>query len=1024
MSAPAGVRELVDRFPEKGTASFLALKETAVRREFIDPLFSALGWDVSNTSGESFLYKEVIHEDQIRVSNGRVSAPDYAFRIGGKRKFFVEAKKPSVNLRDDPHPAHQLRRYAWSANLPLSIVSDFQEFCVYDCRIEPEPSDRADTACEFYVEYQDYEQEWDRIYSLFSKEAVLAGSLDRFAEQPTSRKGTKSVDAAFLKDMEMFRLLLADNIAGNNLHLSSRDLNYAVQMTLNRILFLRISEDRGIEPFEQLKLHVNQTNAYGRLCELFRGADERYNSGLFHFLDERGRSTPTDDLTLELHVDDEPLRQVVDHLYYPHPYEFEMIPIEIMGQVYEQFLGRVVELDDNHRVQIVEKPEVKKAGGVFYTPSFVVDYIVHTILDEILAKKSPKEVSALRVLDAACGSGTFLVGAYRCLLEWHRANYLKDTKKNKKVLYKDIYGDWQLTTSERRRILLNSIFGVDIDPQAVENAKLALLMMVLEGATSESLGFQLSFARERALPDLDTNIRCGNSLIDFSYSQLKTATQAELDAINPFDWSKAFPNVMSAGGFDIILGNPPYVRIQIMKEWAPIEVDMYKQGYVVAGKGNYDKYLVFIERALQLLKKDGRLGYIVPHKFFNAQYGESLRKMIGEGKYLDKVIHFGDEQVFRGASTYTCLMFLNKAGSSQVSIEAVEDLLLWKLTKVSTKGTIPAEGIGSQVWNLTGGFEIRELFQRLCSITVKLEDVTDRIFQGIKTSADKIYIVEELEREVNRVKVRSPQTGAEHWLEPDLLHPLIKGGDSKPYSLLPTKRLILFPYAQLDSHGSTVLIPAELLVERYPLTWSYLLENKSYLEEREHGKMIGPKWYGYVYPKALDVMPQPKIFTPDIAARASYSLDETGEMFFTGGASGGYGILVSDAYSREYILGLLNSKLLEWIIRQSATQMRGGYFSFEARFIRELPIHVVDFDDSRRAAQHNDIVTLVRRMLTLNRHLIEEKTAFGKTLVERAVTATYEEIDNLVFDLYELTPAERSLIQKLERSKASIAVQA
>jgi hypothetical protein len=146
MPAPSIIRELVDHFPAKGSPSFLALKETAVRREFIDPFFAALGWDVANTSGESFLYKEVIHEDKIRVGKGKVSAPDYAFRLQGKRKFFVEAKQPSVNIKEDPHPARQLRRYAWSANLPLSIVSDFHEFGVYDCRVEPGPDDRADAA--------------------------------------------------------------------------------------------------------------------------------------------------------------------------------------------------------------------------------------------------------------------------------------------------------------------------------------------------------------------------------------------------------------------------------------------------------------------------------------------------------------------------------------------------------------------------------------------------------------------------------------------------------------------------------------------------------------------------------------------------------------------------------------------------------------------------------------------------------------------------------------------------------------
>ena len=243
--------------------------------------------------------------------------------------------------------------------------------------------------------------------------------------------------------------------------------------------------------------------------------------------------------------------------------------------------------------------------------------------------------------------------------------------------------------------------------------------------------------------------------------------------------------------------------------------------------------------------------------------------------------------------------------------------------------------------------------------------MTSRIFQGIKTSADKIYIVEERVREANRVKVFSREKNAEYWFEPDLLHPLIKGGDSRRYSLTRTNRLILFPYAK-QGNGVTALLPETNLQADYPLTWAYLKDNKKYLEDREDGKMRGFHWYGYGRTQALDVMPLPKIFTPDIAAHASFSLDEIGDVFFTGGVAGGYGILVLPEYSREYILGLLNSKLLEWFIRQSATQMRGGYYSFESRFIRNLPIYTINFSDSTDKAHHGKMVELVNQMLSLS----------------------------------------------------------
>ena len=293
---------------------------------------------------------------------------------------------------------------------------------------------------------------------------------------------------------------------------------------------------------------------------------------------------------------------------------------------------------------------------------------------------------------------------------------------------------------------------------------------------------------------------------------------------------------------------------------------------------------------------------------------------------------------------------------------------------------------------------------------VKLGDVADRIFQGIKTSADKIYIVLQMEREDDRVKVYSKEKDKEYWLEAALLHPLIKGGDSKRFNLSITNRLILFPYK--NQEDVMRLIPEADFRENYPLTWVYLLENKNYLESREKGKMRGLKWYGYIYPKALDVMQLPKLFTPDIAAKSSFSLDASGEVFFTGGVAGGYGILISSEYSREYILGLLNSKLLEWFIQQTATQMRGGYYSYEARFIKNLPIRLIDFGDPGDAARHDRMVALVARMLDLHTQLAGAALPHDRERLRRQMEAGDREIDALVYELYGLSEEEISLVEE------------
>jgi hypothetical protein len=434
MPVPQTVLTLIENF-ERNIDAYRngQYNETQVRRDFIDPLFKALGWDMDNSLGYAEAYRDVIHEDAIKVGIS-TRAPDYSFRIGGARKFFLEAKKPSVNVKDDVEPAFQLRRYAWSAKLPLSIVTDFEEFAIYDCRQKPDKNDKASKARLFYCTFRDYAEKWDEIAAIFSKDAVLKGSFDKYASTSKGKRGTTEVDSAFLEEIENWRNLLAHNIALRNDNLSQRDLNFAVQQTIDRIIFLRICEDRGIEPYGRLMALQNGVNVYARLREMFRDADDRYNSGLFHFKREKGRAVAPDELTLHLAIDDKPLKEVFKNLYYPDcPYEFSVLGADILGSVYEQFLGKVIRLTSGNRAVVEDKPEVKKAGGVFYTPSYIVKYIVEHTVGKLLEGKSAKQAVGIRILDPACGSGSFLIGAYQHLLDWYLAQYVEEgAEKNSK----------------------------------------------------------------------------------------------------------------------------------------------------------------------------------------------------------------------------------------------------------------------------------------------------------------------------------------------------------------------------------------------------------------------------------------------------------------------------------------------------------------------------------------------------------------------------------------------------------------
>ena len=339
-----------------------AYDEANTRTDFIDKFFELLGWDIRNEQGYSEQYREVVREDKVTIA-GRVKAPDYAFRIGGVRKFFVEAKKPSVNIKDELEPAFQVRRYGYTAKLPLCILTDFEEFAVYDTRMKPSPSDKPSTARIFYCTFDEYHKHFDFIFNTFSKEAILKGSFDSYIQENKNKKGTSEVDKELLKLIESWRTDIAKNIALRNPSLNIYHLNTAVQKIIDRIIFLRIAEDKEMEEYGLLQKITESGTVYQKLQAVFDRANTKYNSGLFK---------PHDWLR-SLTIDDAVLSSIIHGLYYPEcPYEFSILPVEILGNIYEQFLGKIIKFRNvkgGHTALIEEKPEVKKAGGVYYTPT-------------------------------------------------------------------------------------------------------------------------------------------------------------------------------------------------------------------------------------------------------------------------------------------------------------------------------------------------------------------------------------------------------------------------------------------------------------------------------------------------------------------------------------------------------------------------------------------------------------------------------------------------------------------------------
>ena len=634
--------------------------ETETRRDFLDPFFEAFGWDVANRAGKSQTYRDVIHEDKVKVGK-ETKAPDYAFRIGGNRVFFVEAKKPGVNLKEDSLPAFQLRRYGWSAKLGISFLTDFEELAVYDCTRKPNVNDKASTARIEYIHFEDYLNRFDFLYEILNKERIEQGSLEKYIAGTSNKKGTESVDIDFLNSLDSLRTKLASNIAKINKNLSVRDLNYAVQQIIDRIIFLRAAEDRGIEEYGDLKRTCENKgdNFYSNLLKIFEHADGRYNSGLFDF--------SKDSISSSIEIDNKVIKEIINELYYPlSPYEFSVISVEIIGNAYEQFLGKTITIGKNHSAKIELKPEVRKAGGVYYTPEYIVDYIVANTVGEAIKGKKPEEIANIKILDPACGSGSFLLGAYKYLLNYHIEYYnkIKDRAKFKGSKEDVIKENGDLTIWIKKQILRNNIFGVDIDSNAVEVTKLSLLMKCLEGESPASIQNNQDLFNERALPSLEDNIKCGNSLIgnDFYESQSVLDFDEETQyKINCFDWEDEFKNIFKGGGFDVVIGNPPWVQSKFIDKELK---KYYSEKYSSIGN-QYDLFCLFTEKSYSLVKDNGINSFIIPNRFFTNVDYQKFREYIINNFGIKELFSVG-EHIFYKVEMPSCIYIFTKSHNDNI----------------------------------------------------------------------------------------------------------------------------------------------------------------------------------------------------------------------------------------------------------------------------------------------------------------------------------------------------------------------
>lgn len=915
------IQQLVNRYKEHIDEYHQSdYNEAKVRQDFINPFFKALGWDIDNEKGDSEAYREVIYEDKV-VVKGKIKAPDYGFRLSGsgnKRLFYVEAKKPAISLKANREAAYQLRRYGSSAQAAISILTNFEDLIIYDCSRVPNENDSATVARLKHIHFEEYSKEFDFIWNLFSHEAVTKGRFDKFIQASAHKKGTDSLDKRLVKSLDEWRQYLAKSIAFSNKKIDDDELNYAVQQIIDRLIFLRFCEDRAIEPYGQLHKATAKGDAYKHLVDLFRQADDKYNSGLFDF--------QKDTITPKLKIDNKVIRIIIEELYYPKcHYEFSVIPVEILGSAYEQFLGKVIKITPARSVEIDEKPEVRKAGGVYYTPQYIVDYIVQNTVGKLIEGKEPKEISKIKIVDPACGSGSFLLGAYEYLLNYHVNWYHKQGYQDKKGKNNPFTPSGTLTTAEKKKILLNNIFGVDLDANAVEVTKLSLLLKCMEGETEASIKQQLSMFHERVLPDMDNNIKNGNSLIDMDFYESEMDFGFE-KKIKPFSWKHAFPKVFKQGGFDAVIGNPPYLKLTINSIERNV-IDYYEKKFKsFLGGSSKNLFQLFIEKIVILKPKI--ISFIVPEALLTTSSNGIVRKILTWFYNINSITIF-DHFVFQDATIGTTIFVAEKDSQEKTNVTKIcsnnQKVFIKKIT--INKGNEP--------WETSNDNGSESVFKKILNQAQMMGELVE-MNKGMVVQAR------------NDVLLDYPTKKS---------YPFLLGNCMNRYTYIYKK------YAEYDK---LVIIGGTRDLNKHTLTPRLLI--------RRTGKYLC----------------------------AAYS--ENAELI----ESTIY-ILRSTKINIKFLLGLINSKLLSFYLSKKLITNVQGFPQILMGQLNQLPIKKLVNSDEER---HRHIITLVDTLINLYEEINIEKIPTQKESIKIRIAHCKDQINQLVYELYELTPEEIEIVER------------
>lgn len=1006
--AREALAKLVAEFDELARDELTEEESEATARTWVEKLLLVFGWNAADprqvTQEYSIRGREVRRLEREGITHRR---PDYALKIGTQRILYIDVKRFDVSIEDDENVAFQVRSYGWSAGFRVSYACDFEELAIWDCRHKPKPDDGPRVARLHYVRYTEYLKNFDLLWDYLSREALVGGSLQRLHPEDERPRGAEPLDVAFEATLSEWRVELAKSILRYGKTRDAEIISGAAQRILDRIVFLRLCEELGLEKYGSLNSMVNDEDGF---WPLFAEAHEkRYRKvydGLLFPHTEEDDPTPIEGHLRSWWLKGRVFEHIVRGLYYPQPYKFDAVPLELLGGIYERFLGKRLRVVGND-IKDEFKPEYQRTKGAVYTPPWVVRRVVGRTLDPLTNGADPETILALRILDPACGSASFLLGVYdhleESLLDWARA-HPKDARRATLVV--DDGDGLRLSIKTSRRIIEGCLYGVDIDPNAVEVARMSLALRHLRRSAGD-----LPDEPRDVLAGIGRNIRQGNSLVgpDIGGLRLDPATVRET---MPFPWEDrllGFGNVIADGGFHSVVGNPPYIEVKRYREWMPAMYDYLKDGgrYVTAAQGKTDIAMPFMERGVKLMRPGGRLGFIIQNRFFKTEYGESTRHWLRKTKLLEAVEDFRDIQVFPGRTTYTTILVL-QAGSPSFEYRTYDSLAQAEADRPVLTATIDSAEMDDSPWSLDQP-DLLEVHKELAKKHGTIGRHRElEINVGLQTLYGKLYQLQPLD--VTSRTVRGVNgLGAEVVLERKALRPLCRNRGFYPFRSNNADAWVIFPYDVTGDSATEIRWPE--FKRRYPKTATYLEHNRSTLRDAVEVPQGRDQWHLYRYPKNLVQQARAKVLFPMTIEDTCASVDSVGDVYQDNVNVNSLSVR-GGGVDLKAVAAVFNSTLFSALARMKAGLNDAGWRKFNRQFAELVPFPLKALRTSPLVARLSDLGSRIEGQQNQLREARSEGERGG---VRGALAALWAELDEAVETLYGLTAEQRKVVARYPR---------